>query len=72
MELEALGGATHPAKDDEAAAKAYDVQVLSGQMHQAVQGLTACQCGGVYDPDDLDSKTRRPVIDVLRGKHPNL
>ena len=71
-ESEALGGAPRPVRDDEAAARAYDAQVLSGRMRQAVRGLTARQCGGVYDPDDLDSKTGRPVINVLQGKHPNL
>ena len=71
-ESEALGGSPRPAKDDEAAARAYDAQVLSGRLRQAVRGITARQRGGVYNPNDLDSKTGRPVIDVLRTKHPSL
>ena len=64
-ESEALSGAPRPARDDEAAARAYDAQVLSRRMRQAVRGLTARQCGGVYNPDDLDSKTGWLVIDML-------
>ena len=41
-------------------------------MRQAVRGITARQRGGVYNPNDLDSKTGRPVIDVLQTKHPSL
>ena len=71
-ESEARGGTARPSQDDEAAARAFDAQVLSGHIRQAVRRLTSRDGGGVYGPDDLCSKTGRPVLEVLHSKHPTL
>jgi hypothetical protein len=52
-------------------AKTYARLVLQGKLRAAVRWLTEREKGGVLLPDDLDSKTNEPVIDVLRSKHPD-
>ena len=44
--------------------------VLGGKVHAVVRMVTNRGTGGAYQPFDLDSKSSRPVIDVLREKHP--
>jgi hypothetical protein len=61
---------SHPAPDDEARARAFNAKVLSGRLRPAVRALTNRDQGGVLQPDDVCSKTGRPVLEVLRGKHP--
>ncbi|KAL3822014.1 hypothetical protein ACHAXA_003000 [Cyclostephanos tholiformis] len=51
-------------------ARRYDAMVLGGKVRAAVRMVTNRGTGGPYRPNDLDSKSRRPVIDVLREKHP--
>ena len=53
-------------------ARAFDAQVLLGHLRQAVRRLTSWDRGRVYGPDDLCTKTGRPVLEVLHSKHPNL
>jgi hypothetical protein len=51
-------------------ARQYNTMVLGGKVRVAVRMVTNRGIGGPYRPNDLDSKSRRPVIDVLREKHP--
>ncbi len=48
----------------------YDAMVLGGEVRAAVRMVTNRGTGGPYRPNDLDSKSGWPVIDVLREKHP--
>ena len=43
--------------------------VLGGKVRAAVHMVTNRGTGGAYRPFDLDSKSGRPVIEVLREKH---
>ena len=52
-------------------ARRYDAMVLGGKVRAAVRMVTDRGTGGPYRPNDLDSKSGRPVIDVLRDKHPD-
>jgi hypothetical protein len=61
---------SHPAADEETKARAYNAKVLSGRIRSAVRTLTSRDQGGVLQPDDKCTKTGRPVLDVLRSKHP--
>jgi hypothetical protein len=45
--------------------------VLGGKVRAAVRMVTDRGTGGPYRPNDLDSKSGRPVIDVLREKNPD-
>ena len=66
---------SHPGRrpsDPEAQARAFHGKVLSGRLRSAVRGLTSREGGGVFHPDDPCSKTGRPVLDVLKEKHPDL
>ncbi len=51
-------------------ARKYHNIFLGGKIHAAVRMVTDRDGGGAYRPYDLDSKSRLPVIDVLREKHP--
>ena len=64
------GGA--PPASDESKARAYNNKVNSGRLRQAVRTLTSRDGGPVLQPSDRCTKTNRPVIDVLRDKHPPL
>ena len=44
--------------------------VHDGKLKAATRMVTDRDGGRLYRPDDRDSKTTAPVIDVLRGKHP--
>ena len=48
----------------------YDTMVNGGRMRSAVCVVTARDLGGLYRPSDKCSKTGRPLINILRGKHP--
>ena len=58
--------------DDEAQARSFNARVLSGRLRSAVRTLTNRSGGGVRQPDDLCSKSGRPVWQVLQMKHPAL
>ena len=64
------GGGTRTG-DDEQAARRYNSSVLDGNLRTAVRNLTDGVRGGVLGPEDLCTKTGRPVIEVLRDKHPD-
>ncbi len=58
--------------DEEAQARSFNARVLSGRLRSAVRTLTHRSGGGVRQPDDLCSKSGRPVWQVLQAKHPAL
>jgi hypothetical protein len=72
--LDSSGGGrtTEVQRQDNATSLAhqYDAMVLGGKVRSAVWMVTNKGTGGPYCPNDLDSKSGRPVIDVLRDKHP--
>ena len=55
---------------DDEVAKQYTSLLLKGKVRQAVRFATERDKGGIFDRDDLDSKTGRPVFEVLKSKHP--
>ena len=57
---------------DETKARAFNARVLSGRLRSAVQTLTRSEDGGVLAPDAKCTKTGRPVLEVLREKHPKM
>eukprot|EP00957_Ditylum_brightwellii_P045845 3478240-Ditylum_brightwellii.AAC.1 len=57
--------------DDKRQARQYNGMVLVGKLHQAVQRATARQGGGVLYPTDQCTKSGQPVVEVLKGKHPD-
>ena len=63
-------GEGRPRDDEETIARQYAARVHSGRLRAAVRFATEREGGGPMQPDDIDSKTGRPVIDVLRSKHP--
>ncbi|WP_288991947.1 hypothetical protein [uncultured Marinobacter sp.] len=63
---------SHPVQDNESKARAFNSKVLSGRLRAAVRNLTNRDQGGVLQPDDDCTKTGRPVLEVLRGKHPSM
>jgi len=52
-------------------ARRYDAMVLGGKVRAAVWMVTDRGTGGPYRPNDLDSKSGQPVINVLRDNHPD-
>jgi hypothetical protein len=59
-------------EDATSIARKYHNMVLGGKVRAAVRMVTNRGTGGAYRPFDLDSKSGRPVIEVLREseKHP--
>ena len=73
VEAEILGKVGSPRiPNDDALARSYNAKVLSGRLRSAVRFITQRDTGGVLQPDDACTKTGRPVLDVLREKHPTL
>ncbi len=64
------GGPCAGIKDATSIARKYHNMVLGGKVRAAVRLVTNRGTGGSYWPWDLDSKSGRPVIEVLREKHP--
>ena len=59
--------------DMESMARAFNEKVMSGRLRQATRLFLEREGGkGVLAPDDVCTKTGRPVIDVLNEKHPEL
>jgi hypothetical protein len=52
-------------------ARQYNAMVLGGKVRAAVRMVTDRGTGGPYCPNNFDSKSGCPVIDVLREKHPD-
>ena len=46
--------------------------VAQGKLQSAVCVVTSRDGGGIYAPEDADSKSGLRVIDVLRDKHPDM
>ena len=66
-----VGGA-NPSADEESIARQYHSMVIDGRLRAAVRGLTNRDGGGVMNMEDIDQKTKAPVIEVLKGKHPEM
>ncbi len=64
------GGPRARMEDATSIARKYHNMVLGRKVHAAVRMVTNRGTGGAYRPFDLDSKSGRPVIEVLREKHP--
>jgi hypothetical protein len=64
------GGPRARQEDATSIARNYHNMVLGGKVRAAVSMVTNRGSGGAYQPFDLDSKSGRPVIEVLREKHP--
>ena len=54
------------------ASPAPNSMVAQGKLRSAVRVATSRDGGGVYAPEDADTKSGRRVIDVLRDKHPDM
>ena len=65
------GRGTQP-PDEDSLAQAFNATILSGRLRKAVRNATSRGNGGVLQPDDDCTKTGRPVLEVLRGKHPKM
>ena len=59
-------------EEEESVAQSYHNTVLSGNLQQAVCRATDTEGGGCLLPDDQCTKTGRPVVEVLREKHPDM
>jgi hypothetical protein len=70
MDVGGGGGGPHIRQEDTTSiARNYHNMVLGGRVHAVVSMMTNRGIGGAYQPFDLDSKSGRPVIDVLCEKH---
>ncbi len=60
-------------RQDEATslARKYNNMVLGGKVRAVVRMATNKGAGRPFHPQDLDSKSRCPVIDVFRDTHPD-
>jgi hypothetical protein len=69
-----VGGKPHVRleKDDAAKARSYQARVISGRLRSAIRGVMNRAGGGVLQPDDVCTKTGRPVLEVVQGKHPKM
>ena len=56
--------------DDDTIARRYHSMVINRRPRAAGRWVTSWSGRGVLSPADIDLKTGRPVIDVLRDKHP--
>ena len=63
------GGPRAGMEDATSIARKYHNMVLGGKVRAAVRMVTNRGAGRSYRPWDLDSKSGRPVIEVLREKH---
>ena len=59
-------------EDDDAFAGRYDSMVKGSKCREAVRLLTNRLGGGVLGMEDIDAKTGKPLVEVLRDKHPDL
>lgn len=50
----------------------FDAMLTAGKLRAATRTVTDRAGGSLYRPDDLDSKTGRPVLEVLQEKHPKI
>lgn len=59
-------------KEEEKEARAFEATLHNGRLRRAMRNLCRQEGRGVLDPDEACTKTGRPVVDVLREKHPAL
>ena len=59
-------------KTDKEAFRAFHAKLTSGRVRAACRNLTNRDGGGLLHPTDKCTKTGRPVLDVLKSKHPPL
>ena len=69
MEVRLRGVAPRDRSDDEKD-RDYNARVLSGHLRSACRTLTDRGGGSVMAPTDTCTKSGRPVLEVLRSKHP--
>jgi hypothetical protein len=65
-------GSGRRTSNEESEIRKFNSTVLSGRLRQAVRGFTNRDGGGVLQPDDLCTKAGRPILSVLRAKHPRM
>ena len=58
--------------DDDEVARRFASMVNSGKMRAAVRMATDREGGGPLQPWDIDAKTGKTVLEVLRDKHPEM
>ena len=58
-------------EEDEQKYWSYHSRVMSGKLRQAIQRSTDREGGGCLLLDDQCTNTGRPVVEVLREKHPD-
>ena len=63
------GGGRAP-RNEESVARSYHSMVINGKVREAVRNATSRGGGGLLHPDSTDAKSGKPVVDVLRDKHP--
>eukprot|EP00957_Ditylum_brightwellii_P180324 13737159-Ditylum_brightwellii.AAC.1 len=56
---------------EESRARRFNSTVLSGKLRAAVCTATDRDRGDVLFPSDQCTKSRLPILEVLRGKHPD-
>ena len=56
--------------DDKEVLRRFDQLVKNGEIRSAARFLTERLDGGVKLPDEIDEKSGKPVLEVLRDKHP--
>ena len=59
-------------EEEDAVARSFHETVFSGKLWKAVCRATDREGGGCLLPEDLCTKTGRPVSEVLREKHPDI
>ena len=59
-----------PSMSDDHVVRVFTRLMLRGRVHEAVHFATDRAGGGVLQPSDVDSKSGKCVLDVLREKHP--
>jgi hypothetical protein len=65
-------GRQHCREDtEESRSRRYNSTVMAGKLRAAVRGATNRDGGGVLFPDDVCTKTGLPVLEVLKGQHPD-
>ena len=66
----AVSGRALTPDDDHHIARRYYSLVINGRLKAAVRFATNRSGGGVLAPADIDVKSGKTVVEVLRGKHP--
>ncbi len=64
-------GSRRGTADQDIIARKYNSMVLNGKLRATVRFATNRSGGGVLLPQDLCTKTGRPVMEVLRSQHPD-